>query len=651
MISAFAAPLLYKANMDDGGWGELFANAAGSNDPPPTNSNKEDQVTCERETSVRKKNGKRKRNAAASSKQEKYDSDTFTTMLDQRLSLPDPEKPWHDWMDLSTSFIPNSCHGWKSSTKAKPYSKCSNCRKSALHHKVVDNARLWPLQVFCVTRNLRCCAKSIVLSSDQYSGFAHFIREETQRFQISGPALRRSSQLPPEEAELLDSKIQQLKDCANACCGNVHMKPLKSSRSDGVPRFFCFEQAIRLIIACDAVYYRLYYLQITGQLPELTMSKDTGFLPHPSDYFGAPFLNLDPEQAYRAKEKLLATVMSELSKDVDYGPLIAELQAVQNPSTASSDFSRSQQDDALSTVHRVRLLETISLFYDSEWSSSSNTKKQVLASLTKPIDNNMRHETPAPQIMVEWRDSCRDFMCNLYAYAALAPCDLLRLVASLSGYSDGVAEIGAGTGYLAKLLQTSGCNVNAWDVHPTDNSSINEYHGFTAPFCKVGKASNFPLSTGKNVALLLCYPPPQSSMACDTLKAYLRVGGTCIVVIGEFKGLTGDKNFERLLVKDLDCQQRFPCLTWGTDASEVTVWVRKENCKKGASSLLLPCSFCGRRESTKRCRLLRATVYCSNECCEKDNLGRNHRLRLSMIELDETVLDFENEQHYSTLGE
>ena len=77
-------------------------------------------------------------------------------------------------------------------------------------------------------------------------------------------------------------------------------------------------------------------------------------------------------------------------------------------------------NDVLSYLHRNRTVETTRLF--SKWMKSNRAKDEMLTELNKPINDHglSRHETPAPAILSEWRDSCRDMLCNLYAYATLS---------------------------------------------------------------------------------------------------------------------------------------------------------------------------------------------------------------------------------------
>jgi len=312
----------------------------------------------------------------------------------------------------------------------------------------------------------------------------------------------------------------------------------------------------------------------------------------------------------------------------------------------------------LCAIHRMRLAETSMLFRKSGWSTSAIAKELTLKSLGKFNDGEEKHETPAPNVLMEWRDGCRDYLCNLYSYATLSPKVIDKIVSFLSERDPklGIIEIGAGTGYIAKLLEDTVLSVDALDIHPTSEDvkatqAMNEYHGNTPPFIEVKKGSKLPNVNCKNRALLLCYPPPGSPMAHDTLQTYLQNGGRVLIHIGEWKGLTGDKRFESLLAREMVCQSRQPTLTWGTDSSHATIWT-KAGKESSASSLklLLPCSKCEIREGTRRCRLLRSLVYCSQKCFEDDSDLRSKKLQSQCICLNSETLSFTNTKHFMPLS-
>jgi len=410
---------------------------------------------------------------------------------------------------------------------------------------------------------------------------------------------------------------------------------VESTNYHGICRHW--ESAIRLITACDTVYYRMYYLQLTKAIPTCRYKEKRCFFPNPLEYFqlfGLTILNSD-------------TIVKEGDRH-------------------NNDPSKNHP---LEQIHRLRQLETTNLFVNSGWMSSLDARSATLMSLTHPPrgqhaasdPEESKYQTPAPKGQMEWRDGCRDLVCHLYAYATISTCVLDRIAsfwtknqAHVGG--GGIVEIGAGTGYLAKLLQDKGVSVEPWDLQPPSSEcvAINEYHGQTPTFVTVGKGSRLPNTSWRNKALMLCYPPPGSTMAYDTLKEYLRNGGSCLLHIGEFKGLTGDSEFEAFLTKNMSCYFREPCLTWGTDASHVTIWMKDDVAVNGseggeASKLLLPCSRCQLQEAIKFCRVERNLVYCSPTCFKEDTHRIDESFRRHCIPLRSTDLQYTNDRHFMKL--
>jgi len=247
-------------------------------------------------------------------------------------------------------------------------------------------------------------------------------------------------------------------------------------------------------------------------------------------------------------------------------------------------------DNALATLHAYRRIETQRLapyLQGSPWEDASG------------------HETPGPSLLCQWRDSCRDFLCHLYAYATVSNDTLTKLVEELQRLKiQRIYEVGAGTGYWALLLRNKGLVVQATDIAPTSTKS-NEYHGCVPPFGTVSTSAQLPESSD---VLLLCYPPP-NDMAFSVLKDY---SGEILVHVGEWQGLTGNTALEEHLLTHYRILCRLPCERWGTDCAEITLW------KRGSSedTVLLPCQVCG-RESSHRCRAMRNVTFCGESCYRK----------------------------------
>jgi hypothetical protein len=436
-----------------------------------------------------------------------------------------------------------------------------------------------------------------------------------------------------------------------------------------------FECLVQCIMACDTVYYQVYYAQLTSTSAEsINGSKEKRqhqtvprhAIPHPVSYFG----------------------------EWDGS----------GPSDEQNDAETSSTENALATLHHLRQAETATIFQD--WMRRYPKVASSFHHWSKPVQSDKSfdalHATLAPPLLSAWRDSCRDFVCHLYSYATLTHATLSAVCDTMLRHDcTRILEVGAGTGYLAHVLsttlaprqrpshagfQTSGSWVTATDAVPDGN---NEYHAATPAFVDCihsgdstrSKFWNQPFlahhqnaTTGlSHTVLLVCYPPPQSSMAVQTVRHFFEhCQGHLLIHIGEFKGLTGDSAFEQYLISHCCClPQRWPCLLWGTDAAHVTIWERKkkdparattlqgkqsfaarqQGLANTARSLLLPCVHCGDQESMRRCRFLRSLTYCSKKCCLAHAMARQEALARAMIDVSAlpALLDFDNPQHYSTL--
>ena len=675
---------------EGGGWDDLFAAAAGDESHAhyvttatgtkrPANQSTADDSETNHTHTRREKKAKKKARKSQKNKPGRHRSDDsadqFAQMLESRMDISkEATRHWPAWvrpggslLDGSSSSTSVSCQGYAGPYDAsedgnydpKKKRKCSKCGKSPLYHALVMNSAgtgmpnttadgtSEHLKIFLSNRNIRVCASlALASSSANSSGRVKACAKSALRNtnKLSSRIRSLTSRLASAgEASILEEKFGALHRAVKAW----------KSGCDGTSSSVDFDTMVRVMIASDAVYFRLYYLQLTASLPIL----DAGLhIPHPTTYFVADMFSFDTVAGSRCARKLL--------KRDDCGGTIAEV--VQQYSSLSGS-----SDHPLTVLKSSRFRETLLLFGD--WSQDPQTKRDFARAVKAAEASNARlqstgnlsedafydmHECPAPQILMDWRDVCRDHNCNLYAYATLGPnsIDDIKSVCS----SVGVFEAGAGTGYYASLLQAAGIDVKPSDIASTD-ASINEYHGSTPSFTDVENGGIDKLKSDlrqfhhKSLplpALLLCYPPPLSEMAHDALRVFIGAGGKQLIHIGEFQGLTGSPTFEWLLLRNFRCVQRAPCLGWGTDASAVTVWESCTTTKSStnAAQILIPCSNCKFKPSSHRFRLIRSLTYCSETCYLAHVPTRSAHAVCNMIPL-ETVKEasFGDETHMMRL--
>lgn len=110
------------------------------------------------------------------------------------------------------------------------------------------------------------------------------------------------------------------------------------------------------------------------------------------------------------------------------------------------------------------------------------------------------------------------------------------LLETIYSFADkGIIDMGAGTGYLAYLLQLMGKEVIAFD---------NEIRNWLPRYYDVQPGDASRASLHPDHTLLLSWPPYKESLAYDALKAYT---GDKLVYIGERDGYTADGKFAELV--------------------------------------------------------------------------------------------------------
>lgn len=129
----------------------------------------------------------------------------------------------------------------------------------------------------------------------------------------------------------------------------------------------------------------------------------------------------------------------------------------------------------------------------------------------------------------------RDKAIKRYAFAVPSP-EALTLIAAFSP----IVEIGAGTGYWAKLLREYGADVAAYDRK--GESWKNWFPDGDVGGVAVGGIEQAELHADRT--LFLCWPPYGDSFAYQCLRRYEAAGGQRLCYIGEgVGGCTADGQF------------------------------------------------------------------------------------------------------------
>eukprot|EP00557_Chaetoceros_sp_GSL56_P011999 CAMPEP_0176477860 /NCGR_PEP_ID=MMETSP0200_2-20121128/870_1 /TAXON_ID=947934 /ORGANISM="Chaetoceros sp., Strain GSL56" /LENGTH=634 /DNA_ID=CAMNT_0017873743 /DNA_START=15 /DNA_END=1916 /DNA_ORIENTATION=+ len=532
------------------------------------------------------------------------------------------------WKSLPLWLFPGSslrtkkiCQGWVHDTSTTNIDeKCQTCGWSMLHHSLryPSTAKLFgqtSLILFVLVRNIRCCCSCIleqnhvqnnhdtIICIKEYSITA--LRAVKKLLRID---LQFLTKFHPGEAEILQQKLQNINKSIHSLYQKSKAIVKFSTVKNTFPLQGIFEELVQVMVDCDVAYFRIYYLQ-NADIMTLPIATYNSFIPHPVTYFGT--VNLTWSVDKNCLTEFLIHVKSSFSSSPSQSS--SDISAVEKMVNDDKPWSeimtqlgvmeedeQSDSMDPMSFLHKNRMMETICIFWKSGWMDSCESWRQLLQTIRRPCDQYdesgklseeafyEKHQTPAPKVLQNWRDSCRDLLCNLYAYATLSKTSYREVASCLKNLNvSNILEMGAGTGYVARQIETMGLDVSAFDIAPTGGSQsgpcsevLNEYHGSSPPFYKVqqldcGRITSLLRNTRGEVektALLLCYPPPLSSMAEEALKSFIESGGEVVIHIGEFKGLTGSKIFETMISKQFRIEYRSQCLHWGTDAADVTVW-------------------------------------------------------------------------------
>jgi hypothetical protein len=149
------------------------------------------------------------------------------------------------------------------------------------------------------------------------------------------------------------------------------------------------------------------------------------------------------------------------------------------------------------------------------------------------------------EAVVAGRDpEARDELVRAFAFA-IPDEPALAAVRRLS--PAGVVEVGAGTGYWARLLEERGVDVLAVDASPPPGGD-NPWFAAVAPWTQVAPADESIVDEHADRTLLLVWPTRDETWAADAVARYAAAGGQVVLHVGEPPGgRTGDDLFHALL--------------------------------------------------------------------------------------------------------
>jgi hypothetical protein len=133
-----------------------------------------------------------------------------------------------------------------------------------------------------------------------------------------------------------------------------------------------------------------------------------------------------------------------------------------------------------------------------------------------------------------------------------------------------VVEIGAGTGYWAKMVTEAGGDVVAYDEKPFLN------HYCAGEWFPVQKGGTRNVQQHADRTLFLCWPPYRDGMATLALRTFWKAGGYRMVFVGEGEwGCTADRAFFIEREKRWDCQRVVRIPRWDGIHDYMEVYTRR----------------------------------------------------------------------------
>ena len=124
-----------------------------------------------------------------------------------------------------------------------------------------------------------------------------------------------------------------------------------------------------------------------------------------------------------------------------------------------------------------------------------------------------------------------------------------------------IVEIGAGTGYWARLAAEAGADIVAYDSRPpvAGRKKVVAWAEETGTYFPVRRGGPGMVRFHQDRTLFLCWPPHGHDMAIDSLRRY--EGGT-VLYVGEYGGCTGNNSFHEALEQDWALARVVPIPQW-----------------------------------------------------------------------------------------
>ncbi len=136
-----------------------------------------------------------------------------------------------------------------------------------------------------------------------------------------------------------------------------------------------------------------------------------------------------------------------------------------------------------------------------------------------------------------------------------------------------IVEMGAGTGYWARLLRDKGVNIITYDTAPPRRSG-NQW-GHDKQYTNVRRGGPNILVNHSERALFLCWPPYDADMAENCLRQWK---GSYLIYVGEgYGGCTANDSFFKIIEDEFDILTQYQIPQWPGVHDELIILKRKSS--------------------------------------------------------------------------
>lgn len=162
--------------------------------------------------------------------------------------------------------------------------------------------------------------------------------------------------------------------------------------------------------------------------------------------------------------------------------------------------------------------------------------------------------------------AARNVLCGRYSWAI--PTE--KAIKKIIQYGP-LVEMGAGSGYWAKLIKLLGGKITCYDRFPPPNG-FNVWHSEGIRYFRINKGNPEVLARYDKRTLFLCWPPHGDKMASQCLH-YWR--GKHLIYIGEFYGTSANDEFFHQLENEFELIDGMEIPNWPGIHDKLTIWERK----------------------------------------------------------------------------